>query len=213
MRCPLCHHSSSFFHQDKKREYFQCSHCKLVFVPEALHLSVDDEKAIYDQHENSPHDLFYLRFLNRLAAPLLQHLNTQSKQTLSGLDFGCGPGPALATMLTAAGHHMDVYDIFYSPHKERLNTRYDFVTCTEVVEHFNQPEQALDILFSLLKPKATLGIMTKLVINQERFANWHYKNDLTHVSFYSVETFEYLAKKYNCVLIYQEQDVMLLVKQ
>jgi hypothetical protein len=31
------------------------------------------------------------------------------------------------------------------------------------------------------------------VIDAQRFAHWHYKNDLTHVCFYSAETFDYIA--------------------
>lgn len=212
MHCPLCQHSANFFHQDKNREYFRCANCLLVFVPSAFHLSSDDEKAVYDQHENNPNDLRYLRFLNRLAAPLLEHLNSKTKQPLSGLDFGCGPGPGLATLMNAAGHRMSIFDIFYAPQPEVLETAYDFVTCTEVVEHFNNPSRELNTLFGLLKEGATLGIMTKLVINQQKFAGWHYKNDPTHISFFSVETFEYLAERFDCKLIYQHQDVIMLQK-
>lgn len=212
MHCPLCQSSSHFFHQDKTREYHRCSHCKLVFVPKPFHLTADDEKAIYDQHENNPNDLHYLRFLNRLAAPLLHHLNNQNHLPQIGLDFGCGPGPGLATLLSSAGHHLSIYDIFYAPYSERLATTYDFVTCTEVVEHLNDPATTLALLFGLLKSGAILGVMTKRVINQERFANWHYKNDPTHVIFFCEDTFAYLAKQYRCDVIYQEGDVVLFKK-
>ena len=40
------------------------------------------------------------RFLGRLAEPLVERLDPGA----SGLDFGCGPGPALAAMLTRRGY-------------------------------------------------------------------------------------------------------------
>ncbi|MGB2360319.1 MAG: methyltransferase, partial [Porticoccaceae bacterium] len=58
------------------------------------------EKAIYDQHQNSPDDLQYRRFLSRLTEPLLERLGPCSR----GLDFGCGPGPTLSVMMAEQGH-------------------------------------------------------------------------------------------------------------
>lgn len=213
MHCPLCQHSSSFFYQDKQREYYRCTNCQLVFVPKHFHLSASSEKATYDKHENNSGDLHYLQFLNRLAAPLLKHLNKKAHQSLSGLDFGCGPGPGLATMLQSAGHSMSVFDLFYANNPETLARTYDFVTCTEVIEHFNNPAQDVRTLFEAVKQKGALGIMTKLVISKERFANWHYKNDPTHVSFFCKETFEYLCEQYQYTLIYQQQDAIILNKK
>ena len=42
--------------------------------------------------------------------------------------------------------------------------------------------------------------MTKLVRNQEAFAKWHYKNDLTHVCFFSRATFEWLSDQWQADL-------------
>lgn len=213
MHCPLCQYSSSFFYQDKQREYYRCTNCQLVFVPKQFHLSASSEKAIYDKHENNSGDLHYLRFLNRLAAPLLDHLNKKARLSLNGLDYGCGPGPGLATMLQSAGHCMSVFDLFYANESATLTHTYDFVTCTEVIEHFNNPAQDLRTLFERVKPKGTLGIMTKLFTSKEKFANWHYKNDPTHVSFFCKETFEYLCEQYQCKIVYQKQDVIILDKE
>ena len=62
----------------------------------------------------------------------------------------------------------------------------------------------------MLKPRAYLGIMTKRVIDQQRFATWHYKNDPTHVCFYSVETFQWLANLWQAQLEFIGADVILL---
>ena len=110
--CPLCHGKQiEPWHRDRCRDYLRCLVCELVFVPASFHLDTPAEKAIYDQHENHPADVGYRRFLMRLTQPLLQRLPPQS----TGLDFGCGPGPALAAMLREAGHSVALYDKFYFP--------------------------------------------------------------------------------------------------
>ena len=56
-----------------------------------------------------------------------------------GLDFGSGPGPALACMLRESGYEVALYDSFYEPDEAVLNDRYDFICATEVVEHLSRP--------------------------------------------------------------------------
>jgi len=207
--CTLCGAEAvSHFHTDKRREYVQCSVCHLVFVPEAFYLNREDEKAMYDNHDNNIEDLGYQRFLQRVIDPLVEQITPNS----SGLDFGCGPGPALAHMLTEQGYEMNVYDIFYAPDKTVLQQQYDFVTCTEVIEHFNQPAKEWPILLSLVKSGGVLALMTKLVIDHARFLNWHYKNDPTHVSFFSRATFEFLAKRDNLMVEFVGNDVIIFKK-
>jgi 2-polyprenyl-3-methyl-5-hydroxy-6-metoxy-1,4-benzoquinol methylase len=81
-----------------------------------------------------------------------------------------------------------------------------------VIEHFRQPNQELHKLFALLKPKGILGIMTKLVIDADAFSRWHYKNDLTHVSFFSRDTLQWLAIKYQCRLDILGNDVIIFTR-
>jgi len=187
----------------------QCPRCSLIFVPEKYHLHPDEEKATYDLHENTPDDPGYRKFLSRLTTPLLAFLCPGQK----GLDFGCGPGPALAAMLTEQGYEMDLYDPFYHDDSSVLDKQYDFICTTEVVEHLRNPEPEFERLFSMLRPGGVLGIMTKLAAGRERFANWHYIRDLTHICFYGQATFEYLAGKYGAELTCVGNDVILLCKK
>jgi SAM-dependent methyltransferase len=207
MLCPLCqnpHHSH--FHSDKYRRYYQCSICKLVFVPPQYHLSSIEEKKIYDLHQNSLTDQGYLQFLNRFIEPLKERLNKNA----TGLDFGSGPTPVLATLLKSAGYDMEIYDIYYARNENVFEKHYDFICCTEVIEHLQHPKVIIEKLLDLLTPKGVLGIMTKRVINAERFANWHYKNDPTHICFFSTETFEWIAEKYCLTLDVEGNDVVFL---
>jgi 2-polyprenyl-3-methyl-5-hydroxy-6-metoxy-1,4-benzoquinol methylase len=164
-----------------------------VFVPPDQYLSPAAEKAEYDKHQNSVEDQGYRQFLSRLAEPLLADIPPASRV----LEFGCGPGPALANMLQSAGHHVTLYDAFYYPDSTILqHAHFDVVTATEVIEHLHHPAQVMSAWFDYLAPQGHIGIMTKTVIDADRFAHWHYKNDPTHVCFYSTETFDYIASKY-----------------
>lgn len=205
--CALCGSpDSGLFHSDKRRDYWRCGQCLLVFVDQDQHLPLAAEKAIYDLHQNNCADTGYREFLSRLAIPLLARLPA----SCTGLDFGCGPGPALAQMLEAGGHVVTLYDPIYAADPDVLNCQYQFVSCSEVVEHFRQPGNEFDRLFTLLQPGGWLAIMTKLVIDAEAFAKWHYKNDLTHIAFFSRSTFEWLARRYLCHIEFIGQDVIIL---
>ena len=205
--CPLCLTSDTTeFWADRNRSYRRCRHCSLVFVPERYWLDADQEKAVYDLHQNDPTDPGYRRFLSRLSEPLLARLPSAQK----GLDFGCGPGPALPGMLEAHGHRVDCYDPFYRDQPRVFADVYDFICATEVVEHLRDPDQVFRDLFNMLKPGGWLAIMTKLVIDADAFTTWHYIRDRTHICFFSHSTFAYLAKRFHAGLTFAAKDVILL---
>jgi len=181
----------------------------LIFVPARYWLNAEDERATYDLHENVAHDPKYRNFLSRLTMPLLEKLRPHQ----NGLDFGCGPGPALSIILEEHGHHVELYDPFYANNPSVFNTTYDFICATEVVEHLRDPNQVFTTLFTLLKKGGWLGVMTKLVSDHHTFSNWHYIRDMTHICFYHRNTFVYLAQRFNAKLTFIGQDVMLFHTQ
>jgi 2-polyprenyl-3-methyl-5-hydroxy-6-metoxy-1,4-benzoquinol methylase len=210
--CPLCAEPGAAlpFYSDAKRSYIRCGSCGLIGVLPSHYLSLQDERAEYDKHQNNPDDDGYRNFLNRLCAPLLQRLAPHSK----GLDFGSGPGPVLSLMLAEAGCKMDIYDPHYAANGEVLGGRhrYDFITATEVVEHLRNPLMELERLWVLLKPGGWLGLMTKLALDKEAFSQWHYIHDPTHICFFSKQTMRYLAKKWGTEYILIGADVHLFQK-
>ena len=107
---------------------------------------------------------------------------------------------------------MEIYDHFYAPDTQPLKRSYDFITASEVVEHLHKPRQELERLWSCLKPNGSLGIMTKRVIDQQAFSTWHYKNDQTHVCFFSIETFQWFANHWGATLTEPEKDVVIFTK-
>jgi len=208
-QCPLCHgHFVADYHIDQNRSYLHCSTCSLVFVPSDQQLDPADEKAVYDLHQNAADDSGYRKFLSRLTAPMGERVKPRSH----GLDFGCGPGPTLLVMMEEQGHQMALYDIYYADYPDVLEQPYDFITSTEVVEHLANPREELDRLWALIRPGGYLGLMTKLVVDQHSFARWHYKNDPTHISFFSVATFNYLAELWEANIEFIGADVIILRK-
>lgn len=208
--CPLCSGSElSLYCEDHRRPYLQCANCALVFVPPRWYVAPQREKAEYLLHRNDINDSGYRTFLSRLMAPLVARLPRGAR----GLDFGCGPGPALAQMLREAGFTIAVYDPLFAPDTSVLDADYDFVCATEVVEHLHFPGRELDRLWSLLPPGGWMGIMTKLVLNPAAFATWHYKNDPTHVCFFSVPTWHWWAQHRNAHLEILGADVVLLQRR
>jgi hypothetical protein len=207
--CPLCGSTDgNFFHRDKRREYLRCGVCSLVYVPPQYFPDRAREKAEYDLHTNSPEDAGYRKFLSRLGDPLCERLPASSR----GLDFGCGPGPTLSVMLAEAGHELSLYDPFYAPDTSTLAGQYDFITASEVVEHLQRPGQELALLWRLLRPGGYLGLMTRLVRDAGAFAGWHYKNDVTHLCFFSTATWQWWSASVGASLEILGDDVILLRK-
>lgn len=191
MHCPVCEGQEGRpFQVVGARAYGRCGRCEATFLlPEHLP-TPETERAEYALHQNTADDAGYRAFLQQLATPLLQRLAPAS----SGLDFGCGPGPVLAGLLREAGHTVALHDPFFHPDPGALRARYDFVTCSEVVEHFHQPAAEFRRLNDLLKPGGWLAVMTRWQTDDARFGQWHYRRDPTHVVFYRLATFEHLAR-------------------
>jgi SAM-dependent methyltransferase len=141
-----------------------------------------------------------------LALPLRQRL----KGGAHGLDFGCGPAPLLVKMMNEAGFRAVGYDPLFAPHESLLDERYDFVSCSEVVEHFRNPAEAWRLLVSLLKPGGVLGVMTEWYRGQTPLSSWRYARDPTHLVFYCRKTFEFLAETYGLGLEFPRENVCLL---
>lgn len=172
-----------------KAAYWACPKCQARYLDPAARLDAEAERAHYLQHENDVDDPGYRRFLGKLFDPLVQRLAPGAR----GLDYGCGPGPALAAMFTEAGHEMALYDPFFQPDPAPLSRRYDFVTCTETAEHFHDPAAEFARLTGLVEPGGWLAIMTCFQTDDARFDRWHYRQDPTHVVFYREETLRHIA--------------------
>ena len=190
--CPVCLSlQPKPFIKIQSLQYWTCPICEVKFLSPNHWLSRKDEYEFYLTHENDADNLGYRKFVSKLLEPLLEKL---SKKT-AGLDYGCGPSSALAKMFIEHGFKITLYDPFFYPAKNALNFKYDFITCSEVVEHFHHPAKEFNKLNSLLKPGGWLGIMTSFQTDDSHFENWGYRRDPTHVVFYRIKTFMVVAEQ------------------
>lgn len=205
--CPVCRigQTAPLMTVDTRR-YRACPRCEARYLDPADHPTPEAERAEYRLHRNEPDDPRYRAFLARLATPLLAVLAPGAR----GLDFGCGPGPALAAMLHEAGHAMALYDPLFFPDPAPLSQRHDFVTCTETAEHFHRPAETFDTLFGLVRPGGWLGLMTCFQTDDSRFAGWWYRKDPTHVVFYRAATLHRLAADRGWTCTIPRKDVALM---
>lgn len=205
--CPLCRAAAPQpLLSIGGRDYWRCGSCGIRFLEPSQRPSPEAELAYYRRHQNDPQDPRYRRFLSKIALPLLARLTPAAH----GLDYGCGPGPALPAMLREAGHTVALYDPFFHPDPLALARTYDFVTCTEAVEHFHRPAEEFDRLVSLVRPGGWLAIMTCFQTDDALFADWHYRRDPTHVAFYREETLRHVAAARGCSCEIPAKDVALL---
>lgn len=209
MRCPVCEaFDATLFMRLKEGDYWRCDICMATFIDPRQHPTLEAERAEYQLHQNQACDDAYRRFLLRLAEPLIRQLPAGCQ----GLDFGCGPGPVLAQIMREAGHSMSLFDPVFYPDDAALARQYDFITCTEVIEHFHRPASEFARLDGLLRPGGCLALMTCFQTDDDRFAAWHYRRDPTHVVFYREATIRHLARHYGWACEIPVRNVALLHK-
>ncbi len=183
--------------------FYHCESCEFIFKRELDIIDEKDEIKIYEYHNNSIEDEHYVEYFKAfLDNALFKYV---SKKT-AGLDFGSGPSPVLAEILNRDYNcQMEIYDLYYSPEKVYEGKTYDFVTSTEVIEHLREPLKYFNLFNSLLDVGNILGIMTLFHENSvDKFLKWHYRRDMTHISFYTPKTLETIADKSGFRLVYHD---------
>ncbi len=172
--------------------YFHCSYCDLVFLDPELRPTREEEESRYLEHNNSPEDGRYVRYLRSFAEEaLLPYVKPPQKV----LDFGSGPSPVFARLLGDAGFSVDLYDPLFAPHSAWRDKQYEAITAIEVAEHLFEPLNTFREISRLIRPGGYLVLRTLLHYSDRgRFASWWYRQDPTHVTFYSPRSFAVLAE-------------------
>ncbi len=207
--CSLCTGKSRLFFQGFNRSFYICNVCQLVFVPPWEHLTTAQEKKRYLLHNNDPRDKGYQNFLK----PVCQQVMLHHKLPASGMDFGSGTGSPLPMMLQSQGFNVKVFDPLFSPDHKLLHKKYDFITCTEVVEHMRTPGQDILTMWNLIKLGGSLYIKTQFRLPEYDFGQWAYMRDLTHVCFYSKKTMYWLATFLSANLLLPGSNITILSKK
>lgn len=159
-------------------------------------VSVAEAKARYDTHHNEGDNVTYIQYQKRIFDEFIGIYMTGPKI----MDFGSGEGQVMNQFIPG----IVCYDLHYHPDQTVLQTTYDSIMLIEVVEHFEHPIAEFEQLIQMLNPQGRLLIQTQFYTNTEDIAQWWYVRDVTHVSFYCVESFQWLCRQYNLKLIYTD---------
>jgi len=201
-KCKICGGACTAIKYDKiKSTYHKCTACDFISKDVASYVTPEQEKKIYDTHNNSANDPVYLAYFQDFIDACLSKFMVASN---SALDFGSGPTPVLAQILRQNfALEVDIYDKYYAPDKVYEGKQYDLITVTEVVEHLEDPMAYFALFTSLLKPGGALAMMTQFHHNdEERFEHWHYRRDESHVSFFTPKTMAMIADKIGLEIVY-----------
>ena len=208
LNCKICKASINRLTTLKNfRIFYHCDTCGFISLDPSSFLTVDAEKARYDLHENSLENSEYLKLLRDF---ITLTVKPYSVQTI--LDYGSGPNPVLAILLREEKYDIDIYDPYYAPWDSTKDSQYDLIVSTETFEHFQDPLKELRFITSLLKPRGYVAIMTSFACNYEDFKTWRYKDDETHIAFYSITTFKKLAELFSLEIIYSNDNNIIVLR-
>ncbi len=190
------------------RIFYHCELCGFISLDPSFFLSEIDEKARYDLHENSLENSGYLKLLSDFI-----EITIKPYAVYKILDYGSGPNPVLAKLLKEDKYDVDIYDPYYVPMDLTKLPQYDLIVSTETFEHFQDPLKELRLITSLLKPRGYLAVMTSFACPYEDFKAWRYKDDATHIAFYSMQTFKKLAELFAMEIIYSNDKNIIVLRR
>ncbi len=217
MNCSLCNsiiHETNLENQWKDKigkKYFICNNCSLIQLDKKQLLSNLEEKARYMLHENSVGNKGYISYLNEIIGNSVKPFLNRGKKIL---DFGCGPEKTLADLLSKEGYILTTFDPYFDTGKEWISQEFDAITAIEVFEHLTYPSRELTTLSKCLSPGGYL-IIRSMLHNKSwiNFSKWWYKDDPTHVSFYSMVSINYICKTWNYKLIQVKNQCEIVLKK
>ena len=208
--CTVCKNNKiEFFLNIKNLDYWQCKRCEATILNPIHHISRNKEKKHYLKHNNEIDDTHYRDFLSKLIKPLTDKISVND----IGLDYGCGYAPALADILKKSGFNIELYDPFFFKNENMFFRKFDFITCSEVVEHFFKPYEEFNKINSMLNSPSWFAIMTSFMSENHLFKNWHYRRDPTHVVFYKKKTFKVIANQRNWEITLPSNNIVIFYKK
>ncbi len=213
MLCKLCSTQTIVWEDSQfNHHYYYCPHCELISQEQREYPNEQESIKIYEQHNNSIENEGYVQMFKGFLDETVMPFRNKGKKAL---DFGSGPSPVLAEILKRDyGYDVNIYDLFYANDNSYKHCIYDLITSTEVIEHVDQPLGFLENLAMHIGDDGVIGIMTLFhTNNKEHFMDWFYRRDITHISFYTPKTFQYMAKHLGLELIYHDNKRCLALKK
>ena len=199
-KCKICLKDSKPIVDTKTSKiYHKCLECEYIYLDEKFYIDEEKEKLHYDKHHNNLDSLGYVKMFEDLVE---EFVKPYANDINNALDFGCGEGEVLPIVLERYKIKCDRYDLFYFPTKIYESKNYDLILSTEVIEHLKNPLAMLEEILKRIKQNGYLVLMTAFhPRNNEDFLKWWYIRDITHIGFFTIKTFEFLAKKYNLEIL------------
>lgn len=210
--CPICSAGGNFFYKimKKSRTFFLCPSCNLVFQTVESLPGADEELARYELHRNDEEDEGYRKWLGSfIKSSVIPWYNDGSI-----LDFGSGPRPVLSEILESEGYPVFSYDPFFAP-RWPDEGNFSLILLCEVLEHIHDPLKEFRRLGSVAADGAILSLKTQFLpsSNSDDFKGWWYKEDTTHIRFYSPESLKVLGEKSGWDLMNQDGKSLAIYKK
>lgn len=199
-KCKICNSDTTVITDNKtKKKYHKCPTCSYIFLDEAFYVDEAREKKHYDKHHNTLESLGYVKMFEDLVEEfVLPH----KEGIKSALDFGCGEGEVLPIVLERASIACDRYDLFYFPKKVYEGKKYDLILSTEVFEHLQNPLEIFKKLLLHVEKNCYILLMSAFhPDNDDEFFKWWYIRDVTHIGFFNINTFEFLASELGLTIV------------
>jgi hypothetical protein len=203
--CPICHTRLLPLNPPAdERAYRSCPNCQWITLDKSWVPSLEKQKERYLQHENSLGNPGYVEMFEGFIKACVEPFVSKGGKIL---DYGCGPEPVLADLLTKRGHAVDIYDLFFNPDETHKTKKYNLIILAEVLEHLENPLVELRTLSERLEPQGVISIMTLFHPNDpETFFKWWYRRDITHVSFYTLKTLQEIVRVLGMDLIFSDSE-------
>jgi 2-polyprenyl-3-methyl-5-hydroxy-6-metoxy-1,4-benzoquinol methylase len=205
-RCKICKSKAVKKENAYSRVFYECKNCGFIFVgfydveklKKGMDISMTSSGGYREYH--------LVKMLSRdlnLKSILLYgtgDTNTFMKLRIEGYDV---IGVDINKALIAKRKEEYGMDSFFHENELSNNTKYDIITCVEVLEHFIQPKDSLDILTSLLSRNGVICGTTNLYPgygNITEVDDNGYMSHGSHVSFWSKKSLNHIAEMYNLKL-------------
>jgi 2-polyprenyl-3-methyl-5-hydroxy-6-metoxy-1,4-benzoquinol methylase len=202
--CKVCGRETAFVAKNKRRPFYRCMACELISVPPKYWLSVDDEKARYDLHDNTVSNGGYVKFLSEAADVVDAAIKVRHHPQTKVLDFGCGRDAVLCRLLWERGVDCYGYDPLYgdgvmpAPQAQGIgdvgeSEQFDIIILCEVIEHLRDIMGELKRVCGMLRGGGVIIVRTRLYGDPDDFPDWWYAQDLTHINFFNSESISVIA--------------------
>ena len=171
------------------------------------YVSLEDEKERYDEHHNDLSDPNYYAYQTKI----LELFVRPNLKKGSVLEFGCGQERVFEKLLL--DYKVSSYDLFYHPNEVIFEQRFDHIVTIETVEHFKHPFDEFSRFHRLLNDQGHLIVMTQFKPSFDLFDDWWYIRDKTHICFYDLNVFDYLAKAIGFEIVYTNHKNFIVLKK